>query len=362
MPSTGQFVGGTMGFVAGGYPGSVAGGVTGRGLGTLLQRNLQVLEKLPPAERFKRNMLTANPAGLVAVNLMEMSPKERKRFGIGMGKTLGIETAGAGLGKVATKVTTYIGRKVMEGLLKPRVAQRGFERGWQRLLNPEFYKNRVPEKLARGIGSFFDNLTDRTGKIVSRVVKRSKKKILVTKMQSKVNELVPEGTTFANIFDYVDNLATKSNVEKKLLENETKKIMALEGEKSVYDLWVQRRSLDKLINSRSWSDDAADYLVKLRRIYNSPIRGASPEIAKAFDRYAFVKDGEYDLAKKMIVEFGPEGAVYAEKPESFASTLLSTKNDELIRRLKDLDKFNKSSDRVIEGFLDYSAAEALKDR
>lgn len=330
-PRTGQFIGGLGGGIMGGfvghpYLGAIAGATLGRGIGKKIQ------EAFTPEEEKPWEFL-----------------KE-------MGKAAAVETALAPVGWGLTKTLSFLGRRILSSLLTPRVAERGFERGWRSILKPEYFKERVPQQIAKKTDQFFDKLTRTTGEQIEALLESPLyKKILVQvgNLKEEVKNLLPKGIN-------VTDLST-SPVEQKLLTQATEGITKMRGGvRSLPTLWKQRVKLDKLINSRSWSEDAYNYMNRLRAVLNNPIRNAGKEIAEAFDKYHFVKEAEYDLGKTFMGIKGPKGEIYSPKLESFLANLLGTTKDEQIRRLKDLDALLNTNDKVINELLDYATAESLQ--
>jgi hypothetical protein len=363
LGGVGQFAGGIAGGLAGatvGHPyiGSAVGGTVGRFVGELSNEHIKQLNK-----NFKNNdlpgtLLLLNPITAFPKTISGMSKEEKDNIGK---KTLtaGItETALAPLGIGLN----WAGKGILKGLLGARVAERGFERGFKKILDPEFYQNRVPKMIAEKTSKFFNRLSNVTGSHIDDLINKQYKNTTIATGDLKNNliKLIPEGTKYKNVYAYIDDLATKSPVEKTILKNETSKILSMGGKsRKISTIWEQRKKLDKLINSKNLSDDGIDYLNGLRRTLNEPIKSAGDDVTKAFNRYRFVKEGEYDLGKNFAVSKSPEGEIYATPAERFASEIMSTKKDDLIRRLKDLDKLANADDKVIENFLDYAASEAL---
>lgn len=367
LPTAGQFVGGLAGYKVGlglGHPyiGGAVGGTLGRTIGRLQQ------EKVEQAQRSPMGFLTAfapPPYGdIMALKSILAQPQKRKVIAKELGITAATEAVLAPVGAGLTRGLSWTGRKVMQGLLGTRIAQRGAQRGWKRILDPEFWQRRVPFMIADKMDKFFSRLTNVTGKRVEKAIKVADKtvRILPKFLKEKVLAIIPRGTGYTNIYQYIDDLALKSNVERTLLKNETRKILMMGGKsRKVSTLWAQRRELDKLINSKAWGDDAVKYLNNLRAILNAPIKSSSDDVAKAFGKYQFVKEGEYDLGKNFIATRDPStGEIYSSQVETYATNILKTSRDDLIRRLKDLDKILGADDQIIEKFLDYAAAEGLE--
>jgi len=378
----GQFLGGIIGFGVGAtighpYVGGAFGGTIGRTIANLSVEQAKQFEiiakkriaKQPLSLKESAILYLAPPFSYPFV-IEQMTPQKHLNLGREILTTAVAETISAPMGIVLT----YAGRGILKGLLTARVAERGFERGFKKILDPEFYKNRVPKMIAEKTSRFFNRLSNVTGKEVDIVVNSpvyKKMTVRVDNLKSEIKNILPKGLIIEDLEASVG--------QKKLLQRATKLITSLgeipEGKKitekvmvktmteeieiSVSNLWKKRKLLDKIMNTYNWSEDSIDYLNKLRSILNKPIREAGVDIASAFNKYAFVKQGEYDLGKNFMVAKGIGGEIYASPAEKFAAELMSTKKDDLIRRLKDLDRLTNADDKIIDEFLDYAASEAL---
>lgn len=354
----GQFLGGIGGaaaFPVHPYVGAAAGGTLGRTAGRLYQKQIgSAIEAVK-----NKDLIGLATAMSPLFTVLKMKPEEKQALGQETVKTAITETAIAPVGVALN----FAGKGVLKGLLGARTAERGFERGFKKILDPEFYKNRVPKMIAEKTSKFFNRLSTTTGQAIEKLLKSKKyntASVLVKDLKDDVIGVMPEGYT--DVYKYIDDLipATRPNIEKTVLKQETKKILSMGGAKrKIYTLWNQRKALDKLINSRNWGEEASDYLIKLRKILNDPIKSAGEDVSMAFNKYHFVKEGEYDLGKRFMAVRSPAGEIYASPAESFAADIMSTKKDDLIRRLKDLDSLANAPDKVIEDFLDYAASESL---
>jgi hypothetical protein len=363
LGEVGQFVGGIGGGIAGAtvghpYVGAALGGTAGRFIGELSNEHIKQLSNNFKNKDLAGTLLLLNPITAFPKTLSDMTNEEKTNLGK---KTLiagAVESALAPVGMALG----WAGRGILKGLLGARVAERGFEGGFKKILDSEFFKNRVPKMIAEKTSKFFNRLSNTTGQQIDDLITKKYSGLTVATgdLKASINKLVPEGTKYKNIYGYIDDLATKSKVENTILKNETSKIMSMGGKsRKLATIWEQRKKLDKLINTKSWSDDGAEYLRGLRRALNEPIKSSGDDIAKAFNRYHFVKEGEHEIGKNFLVSRSAEGEIYASPAESFASSLMSTKKDELIRRLKDLDVLANADDKIIDKFLDYASAEAL---
>lgn len=355
----GQFVGGLGGALAlpiHPYIGAATGGTLGKLAGQL------VTEQIKQGIDAIKNKDLAGLALAISPLFPLKIPKEK-------GESIVKETAKAGIIETITAplgiALNFAGKGILKGLLGARVAERGFEVGFKRLLDPEFYKNRVPKMIAEKTSKFFNRLSKTTGEAIENLLQSPKyrvTKVLTSEIKDNVQRIIPEGSKYTSIYQYIDDIipVTRPNIEKMVLKQETKNILAMGGkERKLHTLWLQRKKLDKLINSRSWGEEASDYLRRLRTTLNNPIKSAGDDIAKSFHRYQFVKEGEYDLGKKFMAVKSPEGEIYASPAESFAAEIMQTKKDDLVRRLKSLDNLANADDKIIDKFLDYAASEAL---
>ena len=360
-PITGQVVGGLGGGVLGGFLGGPKGAAALSAVGGTVGRGLGELERVAGGRRPLREAIGTGFAGAIGKGIAQFSTlniEERKTFGKEVLKTGAIEAAFAPLGFGASKVFKFVGRGIGKGLLGARVAARGFERGWKRILNPEFYKGRVPKLIAQKMSTFFNRLTDVTGKTVSRVIKGKKGTIDITEIKNNVRQLLPKGGDPADLLEL-----TASKSQKNLIKEITDEILTLRGNRrTVNSLWNLRRKIDKTIFSKRWTNDAQTYLHRVRESLNNPIKSSGDDVAEAFGRYSLVKEAESDLGSKFQAITGKNQEIYARKLESFISNLLSTNKDESIRLLRDLDDLLGVDDKIIEELLDLAASEAIEKK
>ncbi len=363
LGNVGQFVGGIGGGIAGGvvghpYVGAAVGGTAGKLAGRLTTEQIKQAKESQGLPGIVASGLPLGPLGF-PLTLAKMKPEEREKLGKETVKTAVVETVLAPLGVGLN----YAGKGILRGLLGARVAERGFERGFGKILNPEFNQGRVPKTIAEKTSKFFNRLSNTTGKAIDDLLQSPDLKNSVTDvstLKENVRGLMPEGYT--DISKYIDDilLPTVSNSERNLLKQEAKKVLSMGGTKRrVLTLWNQRKTLDKMINSKNWSEEGVSFLNSLRKILNDPIKKSDPRVAEAFTKYRFVKAGEYDLGKNFAAVKGPGDEIYASPAERFAAELMSTKKDDLMRRLKDLDKLANADDKIIDDFIDYAASEAL---
>lgn len=361
LGNVGQILGGLGGAAAGGiaghpYIGSAIGGTAGRLAGKLTAEQINQFKGKGIVESIAAG-IPLGPLGY-PLTLDQMSAEKGEKLGKETVKTAAVEGAIAPIGLGLN----LAGKGILKGLLGARTAERGFERGFNKITDKDFFQNRVPKMIAEKTSQFFNRLSQTTGKEVDNLIKVKYKdsSVFIGDLKNDINEIVPPETKYKTIYEYIDNLATKSNVEKDLIGNRTKAILSMGGTKrKISTIWEMRKNLDKLINSKSWSDDGLEYLRSLRKILNEPIKRSGEDIRTAFKKYQFVKEGEYDLGKKFMASRGPDNEIYASPVEGFASEIMSSKKDDLIRRLKALDSLNKADDKVIDEFLDYAAAESL---
>ena len=360
----GQFIGGIAGAIPGlmtGHPyvGNGIGGVIGRTIGNVIPMQARELQKRPIQTIAK---VAKNP---LALGLNVISPEDKERLGKEIGVSGISEAIAAPLGLGITKGVTILGRGMTKGLLGERVAERGFERGWKTLLNPELYKNRVPKEIAVKTNQFFGKLTNVTGKAVDTLMntKYGNKWLDISEIKNNVVKLLPKS---GNPVDLLEMYAPKA--QKDLIIELTNDVLKMKGGMKTGNktlgkattLWNLRKKLDKTIFGKSWTPDAKKYLLSLRSLLNNPIKNMGDDITQAFGRYSWVKNTEEELADKFSAIIAPDKEIYARNLEAFTQNLLSSNKDETIRLLKDLDKLLDAPDRIIEQALDLSAAETLE--
>ena len=375
-PSIGQVVGGLGGGVVGGIVGqptlgAAVGGTAGRTVGIVEQEKQKMLRNEPEKAKLIKGVDIAskfafptapilNSIATGVVTVAQLDKDTKRKLGKEVLKTGAIEAVAGGAGKLISSFSSAIGKGVMNEVLGKRVAERGQERGWKTLLDKKFYKGRVPKAIAQRSDKFFNKLSGATGRGVQEAIETTAKKepskslINISEVKNEIRKILPQSGDPA---DLLESFAPKA--QKDRIRLITDKVLKQKGDiRRVDNLWKLRKEIDTDIYKQRWTDESLAYLQKLRGSLNKPIKGASPEIAEAFDKYAFVKKAEGNLYKKFEAVKG-SGEIYASNLEKYVKNLLSTNNDETIRMLKDLDKFNKADDRVVEELLDLAAAESL---
>lgn len=359
-PAIGQFVGGAAGFGLGGmvghpYLGSAIGGTAGRLMGELETLTEEKQRENPKLITIATAM---GPATRYTALYGMLTPEQKIGFGKIALQTGAIEATLAPLGFGLTKLTRGIGRGILKGLLTPRIAERGIEHGWRNILRPEFFKGRLPKAIAIRTNSFFDKLTKVTGKRIDKLINTTYKNTTanISNIKKEIRLLLPPS---GKVEDLLELTAPKAQA--KLLNTITDKIFKVRGNTTkLSTLWELRKEIDEAIYRRSWTPDAKRYLMGVRRALNNPIKGAGDDIGEAFGRYSFVKNAEDELGKKFKGIVAPGGEIYSQRLESFTSTLLSSKKDETIRMLVDLDSLLSVEDQLIEELLNYAAAESMQ--
>ena len=226
------------------------------------------------------------------------------------------------------------------------------------MLNPEFYKGRVPKLVAKKMDTFFKRLTSVTGKATEKAVKANSITHDITDIKNNLRALLPASGNPADLLEL-----TASKAQRNLISEVTDEILKLKGNtRTTISLWNLRKKIDTAIFDKRWTDDALNYLYKLRNTLNQPIKSASADITESFGRYSLVKEAERDLGKNFQAITAPNGEIYARKTESFIGNLLSSKKDETLRLLKDLDELIDVDDRAIEKLLDVAASETLEEK
>lgn len=352
LPSLGQFVGGMGGaMLSKNRLGGIAGGTFGRVAGRFGQLAIGQIAKNPMKflEGFGKE-------GIVSV-LTNATPEQREFVKNEFLGTLASETLFSGLGAVGEKAV----KGVASELLGEEVAKRGFEGGFKRMLDPKFRSGRVPQEIAIKADKFFDRLRDVTGKGVDEAINQ---KAIANKAIS--TDIVAKGLTeIRDRLGKVDELSEAvSPAQKKLIKKQlaeiTERLKKSKGI-TIKELWNRRREVDKILYGRRWSAEADDYLKSVRKLLNNPVRNASPDVAKNFDRYSFVMDVQDEIGKKMEAR-ALEGEVFAGKTERFAGTLLRTSKNEQMAELHKLDSLLRVDDKVIEDLLDLASAEELNKK
>lgn len=365
MPIAGQIGGGIVGGVLA-APLGPKGIAVGAALGGTAGRALGRLEERVPPERLRAypfRSLAATAFGPIAKGITQFSvldPEEKQNLGKEILKTGAIESIAAPIGFGISKGISALGRGVTGELLGKRVAQRGFERGFKNMLNPEFYKGRVPKLVAQKMNNFFAKLSSVTGKSTDRLIRTKYKDVSlnITDIKSNIRKLLPAS---GNPADLLEITASKS--QRSLINELTDEVLKQKGNlRKLSSVWDLRKRIDKAIFGKRWTDDALNYLYGLRRALNNPIKAVGTDVSESFGRYAFVKSAEKDLGRNFQAITGPNKEIYARKTESFIGNVLSTKKDETLRLLTDLDELVGADDRVIENLLDVAASETLEEK
>ncbi len=364
LPTAGQVAGGFLGGAAaaplgprGIAAGAATGGTLGRGIGRLEQVAGERLEREFPGRRFVGEAV-AGPIGRGVAEFSILNPEEKQRLGKEVLKTGAIEAIAAPIGLGLGRFVSKLGRGVTKELLGPRVAERGFQKGFKQMLNPEFYKGRVPKLVAQKMNNFFKRLTSVTGKATEKTIKANNITHNVADIKNSIRTLLPASGNPADLLEI-----TASKAQKNLINEVTDEILKLKGDtRTTVSLWNLRKKIDTAIFDKRWTDDALSYLYKLRNTLNQPIKSASGDIAESFGRYSFVKEAERDLGRNFQAITGPNKEIYARKTESFIGNVLSTKKDETLRLLGDLDDLLGVDDKIIENLLDVAASETLEEK
>ena len=249
LPEIGQFAGGLVGGAAvppHPFIGGAAGGTLGRAAGRQLQEQFEVSPQAAGAQ-----VITPMIPGIAGLTPTQALP-EAAGFGE-IGKAAPIELAFAGLGATVQGVGKFLGRGLIKGLLGPKVAERGFNRGWKTLLDPKFYQDRVPATIASKADEFFKKVSDTAGASTKRAILANNKAVSTRGLKDGVNALIPEGTPFRNITEYIDSFTDVPKNQLEILKREAKKVLAIGSKtRKVDELWEMRRGLDKVLFSRPW--------------------------------------------------------------------------------------------------------------
>jgi len=358
----GQFAGGfggaALGFAAGGPPGAFVGAPIGATLGRGIGKTAEVVARPEREKPFSQKLLSAATTPLIKGRLLKFgsfSPEDVQEIQKETQTAATIEAIAAPIGAGLGRLASFFGKGVAKNLLGPRIAERGIERGWKALLDPKFYKNRVPKEIVTKTNNFFNRLTGVSGKNVGRAISQNDKTLDITPIKEAVRQLLPES---GDPLDLLEITAPKS--QKDLITKITGMVLGQRGNtRKVSTLWELRKTIDPAIFNKSWTADGRKYLMGVRQALNTPIKGASPQIGKAFSQYSFVKEVEEDLGQKFLSVRAPDDQ-FAPQIESFAQTLLSSSKDETIAMLRNLDEVLDVEDRVIEQLLDLSAAETFE--
>lgn len=361
LPAVGQFVGGMAGGGLGalvGRPaiGSAAGGVIGRAAGRFEQSMIRQIERDPVGTIDRQIKM-----GPLAATISGMSDSEKKFFGKEVLKTGVVEALFAPLGAAASAVSTNVTKSIGSALLGDRVMERGAEVGFKRLLDPKFYKGRLAKDVAIKANNFFKKLTKVTGEKTAEAINRSG----VGDVTAPVEQISKGVQDLDAVFRKIDDFGPEvSSAQKTILKELREEFLNLDEGTTIAKLWEKRKNFDKTRFGRTFKQEAVDYLDGLRKIISAPIRESSDEVAESFGRYSFVKEQQKDLGNKLSASVlgDPEttGEIFAPKTEQFLSTLSGTTKDETVRLLKQLDDFLGVDDKLVEGLIDASAAEAIE--
>jgi len=363
LPGAGQFVGNIAGGMAASaiaknpqaYPiGAAIGGTLGRAAGILTSEEIDLVRKDPARAASELFM----PGSILHKRYLDLPEKEKALFQKHLIKTGVIEAIGNVGGAALQNTLQFLGKGVLEGLLGKRIVQQGEEFGWGNILK---YSDRmekgIPQEVAVKAGKFWQKLFKTTGNKTAEAIKANDQSVSLGDIKNQVDMMLPEGIT-------IDSLEA-SPTQKKLLSDETNKILSLTGAKrKISSLWEIRKDLDKVIGNHSWSQEAMQYINNLRRILNEPIRKGGKnaiEVQQAFDKYAFVASSQDQIGRELFegVQDRSTGKYYQVKLESYLKNLLSPNKDELIKHLKALDELNNLPDKAVNDFLNYAAAESL---
>lgn len=353
LPQIGQAVGGVGGAFLGSKVGAPArggaiGGTVGRGLGLSSQEFVKQFRKNP-----LETLANLALGGPLLGSLINASQADRKRIGKEVMSTAGIE----GVLAVVTGGLSGAGKGALESLLGPRVAERGLKKGFKTLLDPKFFQDRVPKKIAFKTRQFFDKLSGVTGRGVKKSISNLDKKITVLtgKIKSNANTALKEQGA-----DVIDDLgaATTSKAQINKVKEAKKIVDGLPDKATPSQVWNARKDVDKIRFRNNFDPEIERYLDSLRTSMNAPLKNASPEVAEAFGRYASVKEVEKDLGNKFRATL-IDDEIFTPATEQFANNLLGTSKDETVRTLQKLDSFLGAEDKVIEDLLDVAATEAL---
>lgn len=362
IPSAAQFIGGLGGGAIAsriGKPvlGSAIGGTLGRTAGEVARYGIEQLERDPSGFLSKSSLI-----GPIATTIQGMTDSERKRIGREFMKTAGTEAI-AGIGGTAfTAGASTITNAIGKALIGDRAFQRGLDVGFDRILNPKFFKNRVAKDVAIKANNFFDRLKSHTGKKVADAIKKKG----VGDIPAPVNTIKGEILGIESKLGSIDDFGPEvSPAQRKAIRKLQDDFLNMSDNTTIEDLWEMRKDFDKTRFNMSFKDEARKYLDEMRKIVSRPIRESSDEVAESFGRYSFVMDQEDRLGKTFSadVERGARGKikeVFNPELETFISNLQTSKKDEMTRLLRKLDSYASADDKFIEDLLDASAAEVLE--
>jgi len=353
IPGVSQFAGGIGGgavtlaatanpFVVAG--GAAAGGLVGRTGGRLMQLGInQFMDN--PLESIARTIREPYVSGIIK----QMTPDQKRKFGKEIQTTAFIEASTAPIGLAAGWMFKAFGKNFLKEVLSRELAERGTEKGFQKILRIPTEK--VPVGVIRKVGDWINKLLKVTGRGVEEAVEKKSKTFVPTyKIKEGVRSILPKGIS-------IDDFEA-SGAQKKLVKRATDLVMDLPREASIPQLWEARKGVDRIFYNYSFKKEAANYLSKLRQLTNAPIKEASGEIATAFGRYSNVRNAQTTIGNKFnAIEV--EGLPFGVKVEKFSKALFSGNEDEMVGFLKAVDDFLPAEDRVIEDLLDIGAAEKI---
>lgn len=363
-PAIGQFLGGVGGFLAGArvghpYPASAIGGSLGRGAAILGARWPESVRQRPI-----RGLEAALPGLPFIMEYRRLSPELKQRFHTHMFKTAAMETATAGLAAGVTGLGRRFGMSLGREIFGARPAQRATERGWGNILR--FKPGQAsPQWIQKKAAQFFPRLRQVTGKQIDLLMKTKYRKVAhpLIQLKNKITGIVPAGLK-KDIFQYIDDLAPDvSKNQKQLLKGQIDKILKLKGKTiSLSQIWELRKELDDVLFRHRWHPEADTVFKQVRSALNEPLR-QHPDLAFAFDKYAFVMEGKGKIKNAFEVIKAPEGEVYATELERYTKgAFVSEQKDILTDMLQKLDSYLKPDDRVINDLIDMAMAETMEQK
>lgn len=337
LPQIGQAVGGLVGAGAGArvkapIRGQVAGGVIGRAGGQILNK-------------------------LLRGDIRGLSETEKKTLGKDLIATAGSELITGGIGGVITGA----GKGALEALIGKRVTERGLKEGFKRFLDPKFYQDRVPKTVVEKTSKFFDKIDNVLGKKVQQAVLKKTaigRTVKFQPIKEQAKKLLKE--TGAETIEDLGS-PTISKAQRTKLKSFMNMIERVQQEDiKLSSLWKIRKNMDKVRFRHQWDPDISNYMDRVRRLLNDPLKRGNKEIAQAFGRYSGAQELKRGLEKQFEATL-IDGDTFSPKTEQFANNLLGTSKDEVVRSLRKLDSFLESADdRVVEDLLDVAATESLE--
>jgi len=250
-PEVGQMAGGLLGALTGGRVGApvrgqIAGGTAGRMLGELIQRGARgELKDLGQTQ-------------------LKQVGKEVLQSG---GVALASEAAFGGAGKIAA----LGGQGMLGGLLGPRVAERGVEKGFKGLLDPRFFQNRVPKEISTKVNKFFGRLDNTVGKKVERAVLAKRNVQVPFKSIQSEHANILKSLGAESVEDFSTVQTSKSQI-RRLKEVENIITRVRQDKVSLPALWKMRKKVDEVdFKGGRFSDDAKSYLESARGLLSAPL-------------------------------------------------------------------------------------------